>query len=134
MQCYYCTAAYLVCPNTRKFFDSSNAVLGETFIDSSNAVLGETFTPPPPKKGNQTFVLRRRNLYCIQSKTKSKTKKAVKIVNKASRLKSRNGKIVNKVSKSRLKSRTGKICQQSHKKSSKKPHRKNLSTKSQKVV
>ncbi len=27
------------------------------FFDSSNAVLGETFTPPPPKKGN-------RLLYC----------------------------------------------------------------------
>jgi hypothetical protein len=43
-----------------------------TIFDSSNAVLGETFThtPTPPKKGNQTFVLRRRNLYCIKTKQK----------------------------------------------------------------
>ncbi len=46
-----------------------------SLFDSSNAVLGDTFTHTPLKKGNQTFVLRRQNLYCIESKTKKSRKK-----------------------------------------------------------
>ncbi len=56
------------------------------------------FYTPPPKKGNQTFVLWRQNLYCIKSKTKKAVKNCLK---------------------------SHKNCQQSQKESSKKPPQKN---------
>ncbi len=51
---------------------TSHIYLG-AFFDSSNAVLGETFTPPP-KKGNHTFVLCKTNFVLH----KKQNKKAVK--------------------------------------------------------
>ncbi len=39
-------------------------------FDSSNAVLGETFTHTPPKKGNQTFVLRETNFVLHRKQNK----------------------------------------------------------------
>jgi hypothetical protein len=46
-------------------------------VDSSNAVLGETFTPPP-KKGNQTFVLREMNFALHRKQNKKAVKSSVK--------------------------------------------------------
>jgi hypothetical protein len=101
--------------------------LSKYFFDSSNAILGETFTPPPPKKGNQTFVLRRRNLYCIKSKTKSITKKSRKNCQQSHKKSSKKPppKNCQQSLKKSSKKPHQKNCQQSLKKSSKKPHRKN---------
>jgi hypothetical protein len=44
---------------------------------SSNAVLGETFTPPP-KKGNQSFVLRETNFVLHKKQNKKAVKNCLK--------------------------------------------------------